>query len=216
MHLLDRGAAPACLTHYHHGHHQWSNGVPTGPEKSQIWACLDAMQLGRCAYCEATLVPDDKHIEHFRQRSRHPAGTFDWSNLFGSCNRTNSCGKHKDSCGPYNHAHLIKPDQDDPDDYFVFVSDGTIALRAGLSPSRKERAVETLRIFNLDASHGALRQMRRLAAMGYLQTAEEFMQFAQEFDESEWLPLLDQELAATAHLPFVTVIRHALLGSRTP
>ncbi|AVP96204.1 TIGR02646 family protein [Ahniella affigens] len=214
MHKLNRGPAPACLRHYQADIHQWSKGVPTCAEKSDIWACLDVMQRGRCAYCEAELAHTDKHIEHFRQRSRYPAGTFDWSNLFGSCNRSDSCGRHKDSCGQYNHADLVKPDQDDPDDYFVFVSDGTIAPRKGLSPSDSVRAHETLRVMNLDAAHGALRHMRRQAAIGYLQTAEEFQQFANAFDESEWRSMLDEELAAIANLPFVTTIRHALLGIR--
>jgi uncharacterized protein (TIGR02646 family) len=171
------------------------------------------MQQTRCAYCEAALVDGDKHIEHFRQRSRYPAGTFDWANLFGSCNRKDTCGKHKDSCGLYNHADLLKPDVDDPDDFLAFVSDGTIVPRSGQSPHALQRASETLRIFNLDAKHGALRHMRKQAAAGYLQTAEEFRQFSIEFDEAEWRPLLDQELAAIAHLPFVTTIRHALIGN---
>ena len=213
MHRLNRGAAPACLAGYRHGVHQWANTIPTPQEKSDIWSCLEAMQQARCAYCEAALADGDKHIEHFRQRSRHPPGTFDWANLFGSCNRKDTCGKHKDSCGTYNHADLLKPDVDDPDDYLVFVSDGTIAPKDGLTPNARHRAVETLRVFNLDAIHGALRHMRRAAAAGYLQTAEEFRQFAAEFDEADWRPLLDQELASISHLPFVTAIRHALLGN---
>lgn len=213
MHRLNRGAAPACLSAYQYGVHQWANGIPSSSEKSDIWACLEAMQQTRCAYCEADLVACDKHIEHFRQRSRHPQGTFDWTNLFGSCNRKDTCGKHKDGYGQYNHADLLKPDVDDPDDFLVFVSDGTIVPKGGLSPYARQRALETLRVFNLDAKHGALRHMRRAAAAGYLQTAEEFRNFAAEFDEADWRPLLDQEIAAISHLPFVTAIRHALLGN---
>lgn len=214
MHRLNRGAAPACLAGYQYGVHQWANGIPASPEKAEIWTCLEGMQQSRCAYCEAALVDGDKHIEHFRQRSRHPAGTFDWTNLFGSCNRKDTCGKHKDSCGLYNHADLLKPDVDDPDDFLVFVSDGTIVAREGLQPNQRNRATETLRVLNLDAEHGALRHMRKQAAAGYLQMAEEFRQFSTEFDEAEWRPLLEQELAAIAQLPFVTVIRHALIGNR--
>lgn len=213
MHRLNRGAAPACLAGYQYGVDQWANGIPTPPEKSDVWVCLEAMQQVRCAYCEAALVDGDKHIEHFRQRSRYPAGTFDWYNLFGSCNRIDTCGKHKDGCGQYNHADLLKPDVDEPDDFLVFVSDGTIVPRDGQHPNARLRATETLRIFNLDAKHGALRHMRKQAAAGYLQTAEDFRQFSIEFDETEWKPLLEQELLAIAHLPFVTTIRHALIGN---
>ena len=213
MHKLNRGIAPVCLAAYHHGADQWCHTKPTSAERQAIWGCLDAMQGGRCAYCAAELQDDGKHIEHFRQRSRYPAGTFDWGNLFGSCNRAESCGKHKDACGLYNHGDLIKPDAEDPDHFLVFVSDGTIAVRAGLQAAARHRAEETLRIFNLDAKHGALRHMRRKAAAGYLQTAEEFRQYAEEFDQADWQPLLDQELATIEPLPFATTIRHALLGN---
>ncbi|HEL5400873.1 TPA: TIGR02646 family protein [Stenotrophomonas maltophilia] len=213
MRRLNRGAGPVCLTGYQHGLHKWENGVPSWQEKSAIWMCLDAMQNSRCAYCEADLAHCGKHIEHFRQRSRYPAGTFDWVNLFGSCNRKDTCGKHKDCCGPYNHMDLLKPDVDDPDDFLVFVSDGTIVPKKDLQPNARHRAAETLRVFNLDANHGALRHMRRAAVAGYLQTAAEFQQFAADFDEADWRPLLDQEIASIAGLPFSTAIRHALLGN---
>lgn len=213
MHKLNRGVSPACLAAYHYGVDQWCHTKPTYVERQDIWNCLDAMQAGRCAYCEVELEADDKHIEHFRQRSRHPAGTFDWTNLFGSCNRLESCGKHKDSCGLYQHGDLIKPDVEDPDDFLVFVSDGTISIKAGLQAAARRRAEDTLRIFNLDAKHGALRHMRRMAAAGYLQTAEEFRQYALEFEETDWRPLFEEELAAIEPLPFATTIRHALLGN---
>ena len=212
MHRLQRGRAPACLDNYRHGQHRWNN--LSAAEKQEIWQALDAMQQERCAYCEAPLYNNRKHIEHFRQRALYPQGTFEWSNLFGSCNRSDSCGKHKDRCGPYNHRNLIKPDEENPDDYFVFVSDGTIAARSTLSDHARRRANETLRIFNLDARHGALRQRRRQAAAGYLQTAQELQEVAEAFDESEWRPFLEQELEAIQDEPFVTVIRHALLGSQ--
>ncbi len=211
MHKLQRDVAPACLARYKHGRNQWSHNVPTVDERTDIWNKLEQMQGARCAYCEADIVTGPRHIEHFRQRSRYPQGTFEWANLFGSCNRGESCGKHKDKCG-YTPEDLLKPDVDDPDDYLVFVSDGTIAPRAGLSLAQLQRATETLRVLNLDAQNGALRHMRRSAAAGYLQTAEELRELAEHYPESDWLPLLHSELAATAHLPFVTAIHHALAG----
>ena len=210
MHKLQRGVAPACLAGFRHGLHSWS-ALGTA-EKAEIWNQLEQMQGARCAYCEANIGAGLRHIEHLRQRGRYPQGTFDWANLFGSCNREDSCGKHKDSCGAYNSGDLLKPDVDEPDDYFVFVSDGTITPRADLSSFQLRRATETLRIFNLDAQSGALRHMRRSAAAGYLQTADELGEPAQHYPEHEWLPLLHSELAATAHLPFATSIRHALVG----
>jgi uncharacterized protein (TIGR02646 family) len=55
-------------------------------------------------------VTTTRHIEHFRQRSRYHQGTFEWDNLFGSCNRPDNRGKHKDQCGNYDYQDLIKPD----------------------------------------------------------------------------------------------------------
>lgn len=210
MHKLDRGAPPDCLAAFKAGQDAWDHTI----DRVAIWNALDQMQGGRCAYCECQLTAGDRHIEHFRQRHRYPQGTFEWGNLFGSCSRQDSCGKHKDGCGPYAHADLIKPDDEDPDLFFVFVSDGTIALRSGIQAQQRHRAAETLRIFNLDAEHGPLRHMRHAAAVGYLQTAEEFQRFAAAFPESEWRPLLQQEIDAIAHLPFTTAIRHTLLGNR--
>ena len=208
MHKLQRGMAPACLANYQHGRDNWGDVTPG--DKGIIWAELDAMQGQRCGYCEADISNGQKHIEHFRQKSRDATATFLWSNLFGSCNREDSCGRRKDRCGAYNSADLIKPDVDDPDYFFVFVSDGTIAVRQDLNLQDQHRATETLRIFNLDAQHGPLRRMRQQAAAGYLQTGEVLSALAAEYPQEEWQPLLDCDLAATAHLPFSTAIRHVL------
>jgi uncharacterized protein (TIGR02646 family) len=212
MHRLIRPAiAPTCLSHYRHGNNQWSDILPV--EKTEIWKKLDEMQQGRCAYCENTLDKRNNryvaHIEHFRQRDRFPQGTFSWANLFGSCERKDSCGKHKDTCGSYDHESLIKPDVEDPEYFFIFVVDGSIAIRQGLSSAEQRRASETLRVLSLDAEYGALRQMRYSMVYGYLQTAEYLAEVADEFPE-EYPELLQQELDAIEHFPFVTAIKHIL------
>ena len=154
-------------------------------------------------------MPDgNRHIEHFRQRRSYPQGTFEWSNLFGSCNRMGTCGKAKDQCGTYPPESLIKPDIDNPDDYFVFTPRGTVEPRAGLSPAQRHRASETIRIFALD---GALNQIRLAELAGYLQTMEYFAEYANAFPEDDsWIEELEAEVRRTAHLPFATAIRHVL------
>jgi uncharacterized protein (TIGR02646 family) len=215
MHKLKRDSAgPDCLRQYRHGRDQWTLATPSPDERAEIWEKLDAMQGRRCAYCEADISDGRRHIEHFRQRGRYPQGTFEWANLFGSCNREESCGKHKDRCGAYAPNNLVKPDVDDPEEFFLFVSDGTIAVRDGLSDAARCRAEETLRVFNLDAQHGPLRHMRKQAAAGYIQTGEELMALAASYPEPEWRPFLESEVAATAHLPFATAIKHALCPLR--
>jgi uncharacterized protein (TIGR02646 family) len=211
MHCLQRDPQPpACLAQYRHGQHLWSMASPTPAERADIRERLSAMQGDRCAYCEVALDPDNWHVEHFQQRNRCPQGTFAWPNLFGSCNRTGTCGDHKDKCGHYAPAVLVKPDVDNPDDFFVFAPDGNVSPRKGLQSDPHHRAVETIRIFNLNGPQGALRQIRYREVAGYVQTAEAFADMAAEFPEHEWLPLLQEELDNTAHLPFATAIRHVL------
>lgn len=215
MHKLQRPIAPTCLAGYRHGLNNWSD--VSGEQRSEIWQQLDLMQHARCAYCECTIATSpgkrNAHIEHFRQKdaARYPQGTFEWRNLFGSCDRQESCGKYKDGLPVYPHQSLIKMDDEDPDTFFIFVSDGTIALRHGLTEPQQHRANETLRIFNLDADNGPLRQMRVSALQGYIQTAEEFAEFASNYELEEWLPLWEEELAAIADLPFVTAIKHTMM-----
>lgn len=172
------------------------------------------MQGFRCAYCEASIDDGHGHIEHFFPKSRNPRQTFDWRNLFWSCSRHNNCGRHKDhNVTNYDPADLIKPDDDDPDEFFVFVYDGSIRIRDDIDPALKHRAKETLRVFNLDANNGALRHMRRMAVAGYLQNAETLWQLREQLAEDEWNELLNEELDSVQSLPFVTVIRHTLMGS---
>ncbi|MCY1433203.1 hypothetical protein D9M71_492250 [compost metagenome] len=109
---------------------------------------------------------------------------------------------------------LLKPDNDNPDDYFIFISDGTITPREDLNQHNLHRALETLRVFNLDAEHGALREMRREAVRGFLDTATALQEMYEENPDSEELQqYLAEELLATAHLPFATAIRHTLSWS---
>ncbi|WP_425252900.1 retron Ec78 anti-phage system effector HNH endonuclease PtuB [Janthinobacterium sp. NFX145] len=208
MHKLQRGAAPVCLSTYQHGRDNWQ--AVSAEDKREIWERLYEMQQHRCAYCEDALRNDKKHIEHFRQKGRDPKVTFLWSNLFGSCNRIDNCGKFKDELPPYDPADLIKPDEEDPERFFLFVSDGSVAVREGLNATDKKPAMETIRIFNLN---GALRQMRRSVIAGYLDQAKEVREMVDsgDFTLAEGKAFLKDELAATANQPFATAIKHILI-----
>lgn len=210
MHKLRRGAAPACLSNYQHGRDNWK--AVTAEDKREIWEKLYEMQQHRCAYCEGSLRTDKRHIEHFRQKGLDPKVTFLWSNLFGSCNRIDNCGKFKDELPPYDLADLIKPDEEDPEHFFLFVSDGSVAVREGLNALDKRRAMETIRIFNLN---GALREMRRSAIAGYTDLGMEFMKIVESGDltREQCIELYEDELAATAYLPFSTAIKHTLISA---
>lgn len=208
MHKLKRGAAPNCLTKYRHGRDNW-NSVNKS-DKTEIWQELKSMQGNWCAYCERRIDEGQRHIEHFLQRRSSPQATFQWGNLFGSCNDDDSCGRFKDSCGKYLADDLIKPDIEDPDDFLIFVPDGTIAVKKGLNAALSQRANETLRIFNLDAQNGALRQMRRNNASRYLDTAEALWKMREEYGENVWEETLADELKAAQDEQFITAIRHTI------
>lgn len=175
---------------------------------------VEAMQGQRCAYCEGRTTTDHRHLEHFEQKSRNPPMTFSWQNLFGSCNREETCGRHKDRLARYDAADLIKPDVEDPEKFLIFIArTGKVEVREGLAGQDRHRALETIRIFNLNG--GALPELRRAAARQYLPDAEQAQNY---FNAGDWtiedcLYFFQAELAATAVQPFATAIRHALLPS---
>lgn len=209
MRKLDRALCPAppCLGGYHQGAHSWDN--VSAEHKAEIRRQLEAMQGKRCAYCEGDIEVLGQHIEHFRRKSAHPALTFDWSNLYWSCDQTDSCGHYKDhGAGPYNVADLIDPCLDEPDNFFAFRSDGTISVRPGLRAQDGHRAKETLRVFALDANWGRLRAMRKAAVSGYVRDADEA--FSAGFSPDDIRAYFTDVLDYAEGLPFYTAIRHVL------
>ncbi|MDR6710240.1 uncharacterized protein (TIGR02646 family) [Novosphingobium sp. 1748] len=211
MRKLDRTicAAPPCLSKYHHGAQSWGDVTPA--HKEEIRTHLKAMQGPRCAYCEGDIEILGQHIEHFRPKGdtayRHL--TFDWGNLFWSCDQADSCGHFKDNgAGPYNVNHLVNPCADDPDAFFIFQADGTISIRHGLSEADRYRATETLRVFSLDAEWGRLRVMRKIAVSGYVNDAD--TAFNEGWPPDDIRAYFAEELQVAQSLPFYTAIRHVL------
>jgi uncharacterized protein (TIGR02646 family) len=209
MRQLDRGAAiiPACLSSYNHGSSTWDDVSPQ--HREEIRVSLQQMQGRRCAYCEGGVDALGQHIEHFRRKSKFQALTFDWDNLFWSCNQKDSCGRFKDNgAGNYHASDLIDPCMEDPDIFFRFRADGTIAIRAGLPLDKHHRAAETLRVLGLDEKWGPLRNMRKGVVAGYIMDAEEAAKIG--FSANDLKEYFKEALAATADQPFSTVIRHVL------
>jgi len=154
--------SPDCLRKYNYSHDAWKpkpeNGLPPVPsvaDREQIWEILNDMQHEACAYCEGGLDTGG-HIEHFAKRSSHRELTFEWSNLFGSCNREDCCGHYKDSTHNqhrnYDLKDLIKPDVENPWDFLVFGSDGRVSVRDGISPENQRKGQTTIDVLNLRAS----------------------------------------------------------------
>jgi uncharacterized protein (TIGR02646 family) len=207
MRRLDRASVgePACLANYQYGQHNWDDVEPG--HRSQIRTQLELMQGRRCAYCEGSLDALGQHIEHFRRRHDFQHLTFAWSNLYWSCYQEDSCGRYKDhDAGAFNANDLIDPCIDDPDMFFRFRADGTISVRQGLQAAQQHRADETLRVFNLHAEWGRLRNMRKAVLAGYVAMVDG----CEDFSVNDLNELFAEELTRAMTQPFFTAIRHVL------
>jgi uncharacterized protein (TIGR02646 family) len=209
MRKLERGACPtpSCLGRYDYDVHIWND--VSFAHKVEITTHLEAMQGRRCAYCEGDIDGLGQHIEHFRRKGdpTHRHLTFNWSNLYWSCDQRDSCGHFKDcGAGPYSVTDLIDPCLDDPDFFFVFRSDGTINVRQGLSARDEHRANETLRVFSLD--RGRLRAMRKARVSGYINDADEA--FTAGLSPEDIQAYFADVLRWEEGLPFYTAVRHVL------
>jgi uncharacterized protein (TIGR02646 family) len=160
----------------------------TGREKQSIRAALLVVQSQRCAYCERRTgtEPNDGHIEHFRNQANNQHLDLTWENMFWSCNDESTCGKSKDNCvraggvkAAFECDQLIDPCLDDPDDYLLFVTDGTIQIRENLSIDETGRASETLRVFHL-AESAFLRKSREDAVKPYVNAIDALLPFGVE------------------------------------
>jgi uncharacterized protein (TIGR02646 family) len=213
MHRLDRSAVPfpVCLIacpaerRYKTLH---------GNEKEEIRIRLLELQGNRCAYCERRTGHDrdDGHIEHFRSQVSHPDLDLAWTNMFWSCNDEKTCGKHKDKCdrhsgrlARFNPNDIIDPSEEDPNDFFLFVVDGTVRPHDGLDANNERRALETLRIFQL-ANSAYLQKSRQDALRPYLSVLPSLLSAGRE----HLVRYIEGEIAEISSAPFATPIRQYL------
>lgn len=212
MRRLDRSKAkhPVCLSCFKHGQNCWTD--LTRQDREEIWAELTLMQGELCAYCESRIYDRSRHIEHFRDKHRHPVLTFAWNNLLGCCMSTECCGHYKDSrAAGYDPNDLIDPSIEDPDDYFTFRTDGTITVNGNrLSPTQQTRAAETLRVLNLDDKRGRLRRCRKTAVEVYLATYPNMLVELEDCDDDERKEYAEYEIRCIEKDPHSTPIRHLL------
>lgn len=217
MHKLDRSSVgkPACLENVPE-EKRYSN--LRKPEKDEIRDRLREMQRDRCAYCERRTGKnsDEGHIEHFRQQCDYVHLDLCWENMFWSCIDIYSCGKHKDDCDikggtgtkrEFLIDHLIDPSIEDPDDFFLFVHDGTIQIRPDLDEANQLRASETLRVFNL-AQSPYLRASREDAVRPYKDAIDDLIEHGEDIVKR----YVTSQLAKIEVSPFQTAIRHYLGG----
>lgn len=178
MHKFVKGQEPVDLETISRQYSTWKTFSST-PEHIQLGDALYDRQEHYCAYCE-TWIPQkaNGHIEHLERRSDNPSRTFDWANMFFSCNHRDSCGNYKDNLKlrlRFNPADIVDPSREDPLDFFTYDATGGISAR---DEAHKVRAEETIRVFNLDKST-RLHNIRTNAA----KTAINFMECEPSEDE---------------------------------
>ncbi len=210
MRKLVRGEPPLCLAQFMHGRDNWSV-ISSNGLTSEIWEKLNVMQRGFCAYCECQLQEDNtkRHIEHFIQKGRDPRVTFDWDNLFGSCNNPNRCGKFKDEdseAKKIDLAKICKPDVMDPSELILFLNSGKVRPRISLTPEKKEIADNTIAIFNLDGD-STLENSRKAAIAGEKSLAETYWKMLVDDDNGELTELLEMELSEA--LKRIKAVQHS-------
>lgn len=200
MRRLNRGTCPEPLSRgtYSHLTHVWdklSSGV-----KAPIRQALEEMQGGRCAYCESP-THGGGHIEHFCRRRDFPELTFEWSNLFLSCDSPDCCGHYKDRLrgAAYDPASIVKPDEEDPDVVLYFHSSGEARPRSLSTPEEQQRARTTIDTLNLNVGH--LRHARERAVRSYQRRASDILGALLEFSENDRRTYIDSEIQATRDDP---------------
>ena len=217
MQKLDRHSVPAppCLVS---SEQRWRYSDLRGREKDEIRAALFVIQKERCAYCERRTgtSPADGHVEHFRKQANNHELELSWSNLFWSCVDESTCGKHKDKCdrplgsgrqASFIFDDLIDPSVDDPHDYLMFLPDGTVRPREGLSAAGERRALETMRVFQL-ADSPFLRKSREDAAKPYVKAVDSLLR-AGSGTLNQYLQSVQADIDSA---PFSSVIRQYLKG----
>jgi uncharacterized protein (TIGR02646 family) len=212
MQLLTRTETPTVLNLFDYRSKKWDD-IST-KQKDSIWISLTRMQGKRCAYCQQKIAKGSRHIEHFKQRRDYPNLTFSWDNLFGSCTRQDGCGFYKDTL-KYDENNLIKTDVDNPALFFEFLTSGRVKVRPELSQRDRERAEETLRIFNLNPDTGPLKHNREQAIKAQKRLSDEmflmmtlFMNDPDIDEKKEMLKdILDEHLSKFDNFPFEAAIR---------
>lgn len=104
MHKFNRGEAPVDFKIIKRKYANWDAFIGSS-EHIVIGDQLYEQQDHYCAYCEIYLHDkEDGFIEHLERQRDNYKRIFDWSNMFFSCRKHDSCGIYKD-----DHAGNFKP-----------------------------------------------------------------------------------------------------------
>lgn len=219
MRQLTRPQEPEVLKKLIKQGKSWKEVQPA--ERKQIRASLDEMSTRGtnvfCNYCEKSIGESNRgHIEHLVPRNSQPNLSFEWANLFLSCNSKDHCGQFKDSprATTYEPDTLIRPDQEDPEALFRFFSTGRVEPRPGLDPTSHLRARKTIEVFNLNDKK--LVTARSDVAKQAEALLFEYIDSLVELSEEERTELFQDEINAFENSPFLTTVRQLFIEWQPP
>lgn len=150
-----------CLTKAQNQGWNWNEFRDNDHQGYEACVCQALLeQMGECAYTGLWLGEGSKqkiHIDHFRKKGIYPTLTFEWNNLFAAAKELNCGADYKDGLihGPLAHADGVyrtfwSPLQVGLDDAFWFQQDGKMVPSDNLSPDDKQKAQNTIDMFNLN------------------------------------------------------------------
>jgi len=146
-------------------------------------------QEAMCAYCEIKL--NKYHIDHFYKRNLFPELTFDYNNLFLSCNSEKHSAKYKDKLGLQKNEFVeFYSPIDINNQEFEYSLLGEIV-------GKTTRARKTIEVFNLN--HKSLVE-RRSKIIKQINSCKDYLQYDlfEFFKEFKTLLLFIQDYYARA------------------
>lgn len=110
----------------------WQPTFQTMPSaiKKDLKAVLTKEQLGICCYCEAKLLDNYSHIEHFRPQENYPNLSLDYANMLCSCQSNlkkgdpRHCGNAKGSW--FDNTLTLSPLDLNCSEHFNYTGDGHV------------------------------------------------------------------------------------------
>ena len=112
-------------------------------DKAILNNSLPDEQENMCVYCETKL--NKYHIDHFYKRDLFPNKTFDYENLYLSCDNENNCAKYKDKFGlqKYKFELMFNPINIKLGEFYYSYMGDIIG--------KSKKARYTIKVFNLNS-----------------------------------------------------------------
>lgn len=194
---LERSPEPSCFGRLRRSNlDMW---CITPEDKADIWSKLNIMQNDFCAYCESKFVDLACHIEHLVPqhilKATRNRSIYEWDNIYGSCDNVEHCGRYKDHIiTDYDFNNLIRADTENASDYLDFLPDGHVTPKDNLDCVSRIKAIETIRVLNLDCPRLVNLRYKKIGAFQMLFEELEELRGCIDLQNHDDLDLFNQEL----------------------